>query len=95
MGADPPGEFSSAPERTKHLPPDAVASGARRWKIERELALAATQNRSAELLLVGREDLDALSAARNCDVPLLSVRGGANCRVGEQDVIDSLPLRAI
>jgi chromosome condensin MukBEF complex kleisin-like MukF subunit len=77
------------------VPADALASGARRQKIERQLWLAAAQNRSAELLLVGREDLDAFPAARNCDVPLLRVRGGANCRVGEQDVIDSLPLRAI
>ena len=40
-----------------------MAVGARGQEIERELSLAAAQNCLTELLLVGREDLDALSAA--------------------------------
>jgi len=49
----------------------------------------------AELVLVGSEDADTISALGDADVPLLGVGGGFDGRVGEQDVVHGLALGAV
>ena len=64
-------------------------------KIERKFTLAAANYRMSELIFIGRENLDALSASRNRDIPLLRVRRSADGGIGKQHMIDSFPLRSV
>jgi len=72
-----------------------ISSSASGKKIESEFTLAAAHYRLSQLSLVRREDLDALSASRDGDIPLLRVRRSANGGIGEQHMIDCLALRSI
>ena len=49
----------------------------------------------AKLLLVRREDADAVPSARNGHIPLLRVRRQLDGRIGEQEVIHRLALRTV
>jgi hypothetical protein len=70
----------------------AVSSSTSGKKIESEFALAAAHYRLSQFLLVPREDLDALLASRDGDIPLLRVRGCANGGIRKQHMIDCLAL---
>jgi hypothetical protein len=50
---------------------------------------------AAELLFVGRENLDALPPARDGDIPLLRIRCSAHGGVAKENVIHGLALRAV
>src|SRR6202040_1148792 len=88
-------EFASAPHRGEHLPAHAVSSSASGKKIERKFTLAAANDRMSELIFIGRENLDALSASRNRDIPLLGVCRRANGGIRKQHMIDSFSLRSV
>ena len=61
-------------------------------EFQRQRPVTRARHVLAQLLLVGREDSDAASAAGYGHIPLLRVRRGFDCRVGEQDVIHRLAL---
>src|ERR1700680_2381311 len=88
-------EFASAAHGTENLLAHAISSSARGKKIERKFTLAAANYRMSELIFIGRENLDALSASRNRDIPLLRVRRSADGGIGKQHMIDSFPLGSI
>lgn len=68
----------------------------RRWnQVESQGAVAGANDVFAELVLVGGEDTDATASAGDADVPLLTIGGGFDGRVGEQDVVHGLPLGAV
>src|SRR5581483_4087657 len=71
-------ELASTAKGTERSLTKAVSPSASAKKIERELALAAAHDAMSELFFVRRKDLDALSASRNGDVPLLSARRRPN-----------------
>jgi hypothetical protein len=88
-------ESASTSNGMEHVMTQVMPSGRRAKKIESEIALAAARYAMPELLFVRRKDLDASSAPRNRDIPLLRIRRRADCRIGEEHVIDSLALRAV
>lgn len=65
------------------------------FKIERQLTFSRALNIRTQSLLVWREDHDALSTPRNRNIPLLRTRGGTSAGVGENHLVDRLPLRAV
>src|ERR1700736_2415720 len=88
-------EFASAAHGTENLLAHAISSSASGKKIERKFTLAAANYGIPELIFIRRENLDALSASRNRDIPLLRVRRSANGGIREQHVIDSFSLRSV
>jgi uncharacterized protein YndB with AHSA1/START domain len=90
-----PREFSATADRADNsvsLTPTAFFL----WdQVECKFTLAAAHDRLSQLLLIRREDLNALSASRDRDIPLLRARRRANGGIGEQDMIDCLALRSI
>jgi hypothetical protein len=56
-------EIAPAPYGAKHALTESMTMPTTLKEIERKLSLATSQYRVTELLLVGREDFDALSAA--------------------------------
>lgn len=64
-------------------------------EFKRQGPVAGARNVLAELRLVRREDANAASPARNGHIPLLGVCRRLDSRVGEQDVINRLTLRAV
>jgi hypothetical protein len=67
----------------------------RRYKLQRQLAVAATRDSALKLLFVGGENLDTFPSSRDCDIPLLRIGSGPNRRVAEQDMINRLALRTV
>src|SRR6202049_2433216 len=88
-------EFASAAHGTENLLAHAISSSASGKKIERKFTLAAANYRMSELIFIGRENLDALTASRNRDIPLLRVRRSADGGIGKQHMIDSFLLRSV
>ena len=74
---------------------DAFVAGGRGKYIEGEFTVPGALDGLGELRFVGGEDADAFAPARNGDVPLLGVCGGAGSGVGKEDVLHSLALRAV
>ena len=90
-----PSEFLTAVNSSEHLLADSSGSTNGFGEVERQLPVATSLDRLPELLAISRVDLDALPPARNGDIPLLRVSGCPHPRIGEEDVIDGLPLRAV
>jgi len=61
-------------------------------EINRQFAVAGTENVLMKLRLVARENLDAFAPARDRHVPLLPVRGRLDGGIREQDVIHGFAL---
>ena len=74
---------------------DAATRGYTSREFHRQWAMPGALDVLAQLLLVRREDADATTTAGNGHIPLLRVGRGLDGRVGEQDVIHSLALRAV
>lgn len=88
-------ELTSAADGTEKLLAHAVSWSTSRKKIEREFTLAAADYRLSELIFIGRQNLNALSASRDRDIPLLRVRRSADGGIGKRHMIDSFPLRSV
>lgn len=88
--ANLPGEFATALQRMA-----ASATNFRSHDAEREFAFAASGNGAPKLQFVGRENLNALSSARNRHIPLLRIGRSPNRGVAEQDMIYCLALRTV
>src|ERR1700726_1524027 len=88
-------ELASAAHGPEYLLAHAISSSTSGKKIERKFTLAAANYRMSELIFIGRENLDALSASRNRDIPLLRVRRRTDGGIGKQHMIDSFPLRSV
>ena len=66
---------------------DATAKDKTDRQLHRQQHVPGASHILAQLLLVWREDVDAISPARNGHIPLLRVRRGIHGGIGKQNVI--------
>src|SRR6266508_4578677 len=93
--ANVPREFAAASNRA-NKPMSLTPTAFLLWdQIKCQFSLASSHDRMPELFFIGCEDSNALPSTRNRDVPLLCARCGTDCRIGEQNVINCLSLRAV
>src|SRR4051812_22780985 len=75
--ASTPHEFAPTAHARQDMPTQAAAALWRIAEIERQLAVSGASDVGGEFRLLGGEDADVLSPAREGHIPLLSIRAGA------------------
>ena len=74
---------------------NAATSGKAGDEFQCQRAMTGARHVLTKLLLVRCEDADAAPTARDGHIPLLRICRGLDGRIGEQDVINGLALRAV
>ena len=90
--ANAPCELAATPQAEQDVLAHAVALRGMRDEIESQFTISAAGDGTAQLLFVGGENSDAISPARDGDIPLLRVRRGTHGGITKENVIYGLAL---